>query len=490
MGRNLGVNRLALCSIALVVAASLAFTGGASAATIVVTTPTDAENGSFDDVGCTLRDAVQSANLNTSIVNGCNGDNAGADTIVLQSGLTYNLKLHAVDDTNAKGDLDITGPVTIRSSGPGLATIDANSNTFPGPPIGADRAIDVRPSAGSVTLEGLRIQDGLQQNGAAVGGGGGGILNEADLTIRGSEVVGNKTEGTQLNLGGGIYSRGALAHLTVVGSTIAENKAIGAGLNPTEADGAGIASYESAKTLTMINSTVSGNIAAGGGSGATGSVGGVFAGDYLDYAVTILRNVTIVDNHSDLQIGGIELQAGEISGSLIAGNTEPAPIQSPDCYGGAVSGGGNLLGNSGEFEDDCGFDAPTDLVGTFAAPINPNLGLLLDNGGLTRTHVPNSGSPAVNRGGPCEATDQRGLFRSAAAPCDSGAVEVGATVSPPPPPPPPATPSAPVATVLPVATPLQPATTGKRARALAKCKSKKAKRARNKCRAKARKLPL
>jgi CSLREA domain-containing protein len=108
--------------------------GSASAATIVVGITQDAPNGGLDDLGCTLRDAIDSANQNKSIANGCNGDNAGADTIILQGGKTYRLSLHAVDENNAKGDLDITGPVTIRSAGPGLATIDAASNTFPGPP--------------------------------------------------------------------------------------------------------------------------------------------------------------------------------------------------------------------------------------------------------------------------------------------------------------------------------------------------------------------
>ena len=56
----------------------------------------------------------------------------------------------------------------------------------------------------------------------------------------------------------------------------------------------------------------------------------------------------------------------------------------------------------------------------------------MTNGGLTRTHAPNPGSPAINRGGTCPATDQTGLFRYIAAPCDAGSVEIGATATPPP----------------------------------------------------------
>jgi CSLREA domain-containing protein len=404
----------------------------AGAATIVVASTEDIQNGSFDDPGCTLRDAVQAANTNTSAPNGCQGDNAGADTIVLEGGKTYTLSLHGVDDTNAKGDLDINGPVTIRSSGPGLATINAFSNVFPGPPTGADRAIDVLPTAGSVTLEGLRIEDGLVDNGSAVGGGGGGILDESDLTIRDSEVLFNKAQGSAAVLGGGVDARGSLAKLTVVGSTIAGNEVLEVGGEAHEALGGGIASYESSKTLTMTNSTVSGNKAEATSFEGEGIAGGVFVGDFLDFPVVTFANVTVTGNEAGDEVGGIEVQQGTISGSLIAGNKDPG--DAPDCYDGATSGGGNVLGSSGTFEDDCGFAAPGDLVGTTAAPIDPNLGTLVDNGGPTRTQVPNPGSPAIDRGGTCPETDQRGFFRAPAAPCDAGAVEVGATATRPPPP--------------------------------------------------------
>ena len=127
--------------------------GSAAAATIQVNT-------TFDEVEnnaqCALREAVTAANTNADF-GGCDGDTAGADTIVLEAGQTYTLIRHDVpDNTNLSGDLDITGGggTTIRSGGPGLATIDADSTVFPGP---ADdtrgRAIDVISGAGGVTLE-------------------------------------------------------------------------------------------------------------------------------------------------------------------------------------------------------------------------------------------------------------------------------------------------------------------------------------------------
>jgi hypothetical protein len=473
------------------VALSVLGTVGASAATIVVANTGDAANGGFDDLGCTLRDAVEAANDNASDPNGCNGDNAGADTIILQSGQTYMLTQHGVDDTNAKGDLDVVGPVTIRSSGPGLATIDARSNIFagPNPPAGADRAVDILPSAGAVTLEGLRIEDGLALPGKTIGGGGG-VLNEASLTVRNSEVVGNQEQGMELNLGGGIYSRGPLAELTVIGSTIANNKAVSQGAGETEAVGGGIASYQSSKSLTILNSTVSGNSASGSGGG--GLAGGVFAGDNVNHPVSSLVHVTITSNSAN-RIGGLEIGEGTLTGNLIAANTD-LQEDTPDCRaaGPVTSGAGNLLGSSGQFESTCELAAPGDLLGTFAAPILPNLGTLVDNGGPTKTQIPNPGSPAIDRGAACPETDQRGLFRAAAAPCDSGAVEIGATASPPAAPVAPAIASPPVVSQLaspPLAAPGSKAT-GRRAAALARCKKKKTKKARGKCRVKARKLPL
>jgi hypothetical protein len=496
------ISRLA-SGLALGLVAILFAAGGAGAATIVVARTDDPPNGSFDDLGCTLRDAVQAANTNVSAPNGCNGDNAGADTIVLQGGQTYTLTEHGVDDTNLKGDLDITGPVTIRSAGPGLATIDASSNFgLPSPPPGADRAVQVLPSAGAVTLEGLRIRNGLAESHKPDNGGGGGILNEAQLTVRGSEVLQNRVRGGHFSFGAGIYSRGTLGRLTVVDSTITANN--GFAVEGSQVFGGGIAANESSPSLAIVNTTVSGNSLTGFDQRLTsfGGGAGVFGGFNPDPAVVTLTNDTIADNHSFDETGGVYLFEGKLTGNLIAGNTEERSNKTPDCQSESVtSGGGNLLGNSGTRPDNCVLTASTDRAGTVAAPIDPNLGLLVDNGGLTRTQVPNPGNPAIDLGGPCPETDQRGLFRAAAPPCDAGAVEVGATVAPPtasaPPPasspaPVPAGPApnvpAPTAPVAPIS-PSAATRTGKRAAALKRCKMKKTAKARRVCRRKAHKLP-
>ena len=63
-------------------------------------------------------------------------------------------------------------------------------------------------------------------------------------------------------------------------------------------------------------------------------------------------------------------------------------------------------------------DQPCAAGITFADPL---LQPLADNGGLAQTFALGAGSPAIDRGHGCPATDQRGLPR--AAPCDSGAYE-------------------------------------------------------------------
>lgn len=492
-GARAAARRL-LAALGLAVALLALGAGSAGAATIVVSSTQDVENGSFDDPGCTLRDAVQAANTNSSDPNGCDGDNAGADTIVLQGGKTYSLSLHAVDDTNAKGDLDITGPLTIRSSGPGLATIDAGSDTFPGPAIGADRAIQVLSTAGSVTLEGLEITDGfVEWNSKASFSGGGGILNESRLTLRDSEVDFNQVQGTGYLDGGGIYSRGPLARLTVIDSTVADNTVVSTSGSEGEGAGGGIAVYESSPELTMTNSTVSGNKSQGSLT-TSGIVGGILAGDAGNHPTATLTHVTISGNEAE-QTGGIEVFAGTMTGSIVAGNLDRFG-NFPQCYGGETSGGGNLIGENGLGGADCNFKAPGDLVGTHEAPINPNLGTLVDNGGLTRTQVPNPGSPAIDRGGPCPETDQRGFFRAAGGDCDAGAVEVGATPEPPESPEPetprpgPEVPAPVLGAAPPLTVAPPPARTGKRAAALARCKKKRTAKQRARCRAKARRLPV
>ena len=85
-------------------------------------------------------------------------------------------------------------------------------------------------------------------------------------------------------------------------------------------------------------------------------------------------------------------------------------------------------------DDSCGLDHHTDMV-----VADVRLSDLDDLGGPTPVHMPLEGSPAVDMGGECSGTDQRGYLRPAdgdgdgVAVCDCGAVEYRAEPRPRPP---------------------------------------------------------
>lgn len=202
---------------------------GAGAATITVDVPSDdGSTKGFDDVGCSVRDAVQSANTNTA-VSFCDTTTTGAftaaaDTILLQGGRTHVLTIDndpvgGGEDDNVSGDIDIEGPVTITATGTGLATVDQQDNQFAaGTPDFEirDRVFHVEANAGAVTFNRLRITGGVAGNGGPVFGipflGGGGVLTESALTIADSEIVDNMAREYNVNFtatGGGIMVREA-----------------------------------------------------------------------------------------------------------------------------------------------------------------------------------------------------------------------------------------------------------------------------------------
>jgi len=100
------------------------------------------------------------------------------------------------------------------------------------------------------------------------------------------------------------------------------------------------------------------------------------------------------------------------------------PVQD-DCFGLVNSLGYNLVQQT----SNCSFSGTT--VGNITG-LDPRLGSLQNNGGLTRTLSPFSGSPEIDAGqtpyctdanGAPLTTDQRGAQRPLGAGCDIGAVE-------------------------------------------------------------------
>ena len=134
---------IALCVALLAFALS---TQAAGAATIAVTTEAD-ENGTNTNA-CSLREAVRSANGNTSVGGCTQGD--GADTITVPAGLY----LLTVTSGTASGDLDLTTNITINGAGQAQTVIDGTSLN--------DRVFDVSDANANVTITGLTIQHGTR----------------------------------------------------------------------------------------------------------------------------------------------------------------------------------------------------------------------------------------------------------------------------------------------------------------------------------------
>ena len=295
-------------------------------------------------------------------------------------------------------------------------------------------------------------------NNAALKGGAFYVFPNSNLTVDHSTVSGNFVIGIggpapagpgNSGFGGGIYNAGTA---TLTNCTVSNNSATG-GLGGVATgfqnggglggDGFGGGIYN-LNLMTLTNCTVFGNIAAGGeggtsldgigGPGGTGQAAGIY-----NQGTLTLASCSISANSALAGTGGFGIEGGGGPGSaqgggllqsnlgsnslrndLIAGNT--ATNDGPDLIGAFTSQGFNLVGKS---DGSTGFinGVNHDFVGTVAAPLDPMLAALQDNGGPTVTAALLSGSPAINAGTATGAPvkDQRGLARNG--PPDIGAFE-------------------------------------------------------------------
>ncbi len=170
--------------------------------------------------------------------------------------------------------------------------------------------------------------------------------------------------------------------MLIENTTISDNSATGRG--------GGIYSYNNADNArTIRNSTVVDNVAYAGSSGSAGG-GGIyeFASDNVGAGsstddVTLSSTIVASNSPTDLDDNGSGATVGAfVTGfSLIEDPGDAAMTESP--------AGSNLLG------------------------VDPQLGPLADNGGLTETLLPNLTSPVIDAGvANGLANDQRGLPRT------------------------------------------------------------------------------
>ncbi len=344
---------------------------------ILTVTKTSDTAGSCELNDCSLREAIIAANAAS-----------GPDVIYVPPN-TYTLSIDGVgEDAAVTGDLDITDDLTIIGAGVGDTIIDGG---------GIDRVFDIIGPI-TVTLDGLRIQNGAADNGD-------GLKNEGGTVTLANIAVSN-------NDGGGIRNQGIA---TLTNSMINDNHDRG---------------IYNTGTLTITNGVISGNGASGGGIANHGKVeiinstvtnnsgGGI---NNFDNGTVQITNATISGNTAGVDGGGIENIAGTIllQNTIVAENDSPA---GPDCRGQITSLDHNIIGNI----SGCDITLQgSDKTG------NPGLDGFTDDGTPGHGHFPLlTGSRAIDAGddNACPSTDQLGQSRvdgdgNGSITCDIGAIE-------------------------------------------------------------------
>ena len=313
--------------------------------------------------------------------------------------------LHAVLGTLNITDTTISGNSSTRVSGAtggGGLSLEQVDTTLER--VFVDNNTSNRPGGGIVSyVESGTQNDGdanltiidssITNNNAAQGGG---INNEtgsgsfdAKLTLVGTTVSGNTTSSS----GAGI--RDSAGVITISNSLIADNVAnnVGGGILTTNTD------------LSIFNSTVSGNR----GVDSSGGALRIFGDRSLDPAgtgesITQIVNSTVAFNESGFN--------GAISGEAQANSSVTIGFQNSIFSDNAGSPNFGSFGSGTTFVS-AGHNISDDNSGNLFAigdriNTDPLLLELLDNGGQTRTHALEIGSPAINAGNNALAVDAEG----------------------------------------------------------------------------------
>jgi CSLREA domain-containing protein len=261
----------------------------APGAVIAVTTQGDEFGG--PGLGCSLREAIQAANTDSSF-GGC-AAGSGTDTITLPAG-TYTLTGAADENDNATGDLDVKSNLTIYGADEKTTFIQAGTDAT----NGVDRVLHIfdgyAVGINDVTIRYGKAPDGVDgaDDVTCTGGHGGGIYSGEDTTLILNDCVvaynrtGDGGDGCTYpssangrgGAGGGIYIGSGT--LTLNDTTVRNNETGKGGDGHIGGDaryggnGGGICLYNGEATLT--DSLISSNVTGAGGRGsdvASGTAG-------------------------------------------------------------------------------------------------------------------------------------------------------------------------------------------------------------------------
>lgn len=248
----------------------------------------------------------------------------------------------------------------------------------------------------SIKENALAILEGCTIQNNSCGDDGAGLRNfNGTLEINNSTVSNN----TSPSFGGGLSSNGVV---TISKSTFSANSADGAG--------GGIRTFGG--TLSLENSTIASNMSNNRGGGISTSI---------DFEMNFC---TVVNNTAVNQGGGIRLTNSNctIENTLVANNAAPLEPDLGSNGGTYLSNGYNFIGDS---TGSAWVPALADQLGNTAAPLDPLLLPISNNGGPTQTAALDLGSPCINSANSTSApaTDQRGWIRIYGGQPDIGAFE-------------------------------------------------------------------
>lgn len=345
----------------------------------LVTTTLEHNDGVCGIADCTLGEALAFANTNPD-----------ATTITFRTGLNG-----VITTRSTPAGLIVNTPVTI--AGPGARILTVSGDHF-----GRIFVVD----GGPTVISGLTLA-----NARSTVSSGGAIASSADLTVNSCRFDQNFASAD----GGAVYNVGPLALNNCTFSGNIANGGFGGAIH-------NFADSFARGNVTAINCTFSHNRAVGGGAVSNKASGRT--------GLTTLRNCTVSGNLASLngtnQGGGLINQGTathsriRLENSIVAANT--SDDGAPDIFGAIVSGSSSLVGD-GTGSTGLTNGVNNDQVGTGAAPLNPQLGPLQDNGGPTDTRALFSNSLARDSANNANAppSDQRGYVRAGIA--DKGAFE-------------------------------------------------------------------
>lgn len=362
----------------------------------------------------TLRQAVLDAEATTE-----------ADTIKFATNLTGTIKLSAVGDTSDIGPaaFGVNTPITIDGlNGAAGITIARDS-------LAANMRLFNVGSAGSLTLQGVTLSNGVargvfSETNETGKGLGGAIYSEGTVTVRGSSFVGNDAVGAN-----GVPAELPDPEEAEVGDEEAEEEPPTVG-STDSGNGEGGAIYNNGGTLTVQGSTFSGNRAMAGTPATGGESGDGRGGAIFNRNGTVtVQSSTLTENRADqggrqiFSLADVEAATLTINASILG----QSDADFSDLVAAAANGGtSTATGGTNLIRSAAGFD------GTLTLNADPLLGPLANNGGPTKTHLPQEGSPVLDVGVDSngQATDQRGagFARTSNRKADLGSVEVQVAV--------------------------------------------------------------